>query len=170
MIKRQFLYIFIFSLLSTEQNYSMWLPFASIIWDILERNREQPLFTSLWSRLRNAQWMAALWELTLGCEVTLRLSLNDAKQPINTNIEIWGVAGANILQDHQKWFRSFGHLSASGEELGGYRLSSRMTSYLGLPWLNCWWCYDSRCAFVTVLTSASLGLTSTSFSDQQRIF
>ena len=56
----------------------MWLPFASIIWEILERNREQLLFTSSGSRLQNARRMAAFRELTLGCEVTLD-SLNDAK-------------------------------------------------------------------------------------------
>ena len=42
----------------------------------------------------------------------VRFYLNDVKQPIVTNIQIWGVTGPNILQDPQGWFWSFGHLSA----------------------------------------------------------
>ena len=96
--KTKFLHLFICSLLSTEQYHSMWLPVASII------SRAKPWTTPLYIlgvKITKSPTNGGLQRVDIWMWSYVRLSLNDAKQPIVTNIQIWEDAGPNILRDHQ---------------------------------------------------------------------
>ena len=101
--KTKFLLLFICSLLSTEQNHSMWL--ASLCVNSLGDSRAKPwttLFYILGVMITKIPTNSGFQRVDTWIWRYVRLSLNDAKQLIVPNIQIWGAARPNILRDYQR--------------------------------------------------------------------